>query len=105
MTAPSRARMGLCLGGGGITGAMYEVGCLAALEDFFDGFSAADFDVLVGTSSGATVATVLAGGFPATRLYRALLDPADDFFPLKRNHLMRLDGAELRRVVMSVVGA
>ena len=97
--------MGLCLGGGGITGAMYEVGCLAALEEFFDGFSAADFDVIVGASSGATVATVLAGGFPATRLYRALLDPADDFFPLKRNHLMRLDGSELRRVVTSVVGA
>jgi NTE family protein len=97
--------MGLCLGGGGITGAMYEVGCLAALEEHFVDFSAADFDVLVGTSSGATVATVLAGGFPATRLYRALLDPADDFFPLKRNHLMRLDGSELRRVGLSVVGA
>jgi NTE family protein len=97
--------MGLCLGGGGITGAMYEVGCLAALEDYFEGFSAADFDVFVGSSSGSTVATVLAGGFPALRLYRALLDPADDFFPLKRNHLMRLDGAELRRGATSVVGA
>jgi NTE family protein len=100
-----RARMGLCLGGGGITGAMYEIGCLAALEEFFDGFSAADFDVYVGTSSGATVATVLAGGFPAMRLYRAMLDPADDFFPLKRNHLLRLDGGEWRRVGKSVVGA
>jgi predicted acylesterase/phospholipase RssA len=97
--------MGLCLGGGGITGAMYEIGCLAALEEFFDGFSASDFDVFVGTSSGSTVATVLAGGFPAMRLYRAMLDPADDFFPLKRNHLLRLDGAEVRRVAKSVVGA
>lgn len=97
--------MGLCLGGGGITGAMYEVGCLAALEESVEGFSASDFDVFVGTSSGATVATVLAGGFPAMRLYRALLDPADDFFPLKRNHLMRLGASEWRRVGASVVGA
>ncbi len=97
--------MGLCLGGGGITGAMYEVGCLAALEEFFEGFAASDFDVFVGSSSGATVATALAGGFPAGRLYRALLDPADDFFPLKRNHLLRLDSAEWRRVVKSGVGA
>ena len=104
-SSPTPARMGLCLGGGGITGAMYEVGCLAALEDFFEGFSAADFDVFVGSSSGATVATVLAGGIPAMRLYRALLDPADDFFPLKRNHLLRLDAKEWRRVASSVVGA
>lgn len=100
-----RARMGLCLGGGGITGAMYEVGCLAALEEFFEGFTASEFDVLVATSSGATVATVLAGGYPAMRLYRALLDPADDFFPLKRNHLMRLDSSEWKRVGSSVIGA
>jgi predicted acylesterase/phospholipase RssA len=97
--------MGLCLGGGGITGAMYEVGVLAALEEYFEGFTASDFDVFVGTSSGATVAAVLAGGFPATRLYRALLDPADDFFPLKRNHLLRLDSSEWRRVGSSVIGA
>lgn len=97
--------MGLCLGGGGITGAMYEIGCLAALEEFFEGFAASDFDVFVGTSSGATVATVLAGGFPAMRLYRAMLDPADDFFPLRRNHLLRLDGSEWKRVGTSVVGA
>lgn len=84
---------------------MYEVGCLAALEDVFEDFRACDFDVVVATSSGASVAAVLAGGFPALRLYRALLDPADDFFPLKRNHLLRLDGREWRRVAKSVVGA
>ena len=97
--------IGLCLGGGGITGAMYEVGCLAALEDAFVDFSSGSFDVFVGTASGATVAMVLAGGFPASRLYRALLDPADDFFPLRRNHLIRLDASELRRVASSIVRA
>jgi len=97
--------MGLCLGGGGITGAMYEVGCLAALEDAFDDFQATDFDVYVGASTGSVVATALAGGLPAQRLYRALLDPADDFFPLQRQHLLRFDMRELRRVWGSAFGA
>ncbi len=98
-------KLGLCLSGGGITGAMYQVGCLAALEERFEGFDATRFDVFVGSSSGATVAAVLAGGQPAARLYRALLDPADDFFPLRRNHLLRLDGGEWGRVVRSSVRA
>lgn len=102
---PRSHKRALCLGGGGITGALYEVGCLAALEDQVAGFRASDFDVFVGTSAGATVATALAGGYPATRLYRALLDPADDFFPLRRQHLLRFDGNEWRRVATSSVRA
>jgi predicted acylesterase/phospholipase RssA len=84
---------------------MYEVGCLAALEDFFDGFYACDFDVFVATSAGSTVALALAGGLRASRLYRALLDPADDFFPLRRQHVLGFDSHEWRRVVSTVLSA
>src|SRR5262249_8926820 len=97
--------MGLCLCGGGITSAMYEVGCLAALEEAFEPFKASGFDVYVGVSSGASVATALAGGLSAQRIYRAFLDPADDYFPLQRHHLLRFDGPELKRVWASSVGA
>src|SRR5690606_33239212 len=83
--------VGLCLGGGGLTGAMYEVGVLAAVEDAIADFRAADFDLFVGVGSGAPVACALAGGVPALRIYRALLDPADDFFPLARAHLLQID--------------
>lgn len=102
---PDGPRTGLVLCGGGVTGAMYEVGCLAALEDFFDQFYACDFDAFVATSSGSTVALALAGGLRAGRLYRALLDPADDFFPLRRQHLLGFDSNEWRRVVSTVVSA
>jgi NTE family protein len=102
---PRGPRIGLCLCGGGVTGAMYEVGCLAALEDFFEGFSASDFDVYVGSGAGSSVAVALAGGLRASRLYRALLDPADDFFSLKRNDIFGLDFDEWRRVINAVVGA
>lgn len=101
----TRSKRGLCLTGGGVTGAMYQVGCIAALEDRIEGFSAADFDVFVGTQSGATLATFLAGGIPIQRMYRALLDPADDFFPLARNHLLRLDTQEIMRVFGAAIAA
>ena len=102
---PSGPRVGLCLCGGGVTGAMYEVGCLAALEDFFHSFSACDFDVFVGTGAGSTVAVALAGGLRAGRLYRALLDPSDDFFPLRRQHIFGFDSQEWRRVATTVLSA
>lgn len=101
----STSKMGLCLSGGGVTGAMYQVGCLAALEDRVEGLRANGFDVYVGTASGATVATALAGGLSVQRMYRALLDPADDFFPLQRNHVLRVDLAELVRVLGSSLAA
>jgi NTE family protein len=98
-------RIGLCLCGGGVTGAMYQVGCLAALEDRIESFHAGGFDLFVGTASGAAVATALAGGLSVQRMYRALLDPADDFFPLSRNHLLRIDVAELVRGFGTTVAA
>jgi len=101
----SGPRTGLCLCGGGVTGALYEVGCLAALEDFFTGFHASDFDAFVGAGSGATVAMALAGGLRASRLYRALLDPADDFFPLRRQHMFHFHGDEFKRVISTVLSA
>jgi NTE family protein len=97
--------VGLCLGGGGLTGAMYEVGVLAAVEDAITDFRATDFDLFVGVGSGAPVACALAGGVSALRIYRALLDPADDFFPLARAHLLQFDSPELKRMGRSAFGA
>lgn len=96
--------VGFCLNGGGITGAMYQVGCLAALEEHYPGLMG-ETTVFVGSSSGATIAMALAGGIGPHRLYRALLDPSDDFFPLERHHLMRLDSPELKRVARSALSS
>ena len=46
--------------GGGITGAVYEIGCLRALENLLDR-SALDFDLYVGVSGGAFVASLMIG--------------------------------------------
>jgi NTE family protein len=82
---------------------MYEIGALAALDDFLsapqpsnsrDGartFSVNDFDVYVGTSAGSFLATVLASGIRARRLFRAALDDDPNFFPARRSDIYRFD--------------
>jgi predicted acylesterase/phospholipase RssA len=98
-------KLALCLPGGGVTGGMYQIGALSALEDALVGLDTRGFDLYVGTSSGATVSAALAGGLPVQRLYRALLDPADDYFPLERSHLVRMDLDEWRRTIVTAFGA
>lgn len=97
----TRAKIALCLGGGGTTGAMYQIGVLAALEDAVEGLEAHGFDLYVAASSGASVAAALAGGRSIQRIYRAILDPADDYFPLERKHILKTDLAEWRRTIVS----
>jgi NTE family protein len=96
-------KLAVCLLGGGAMGAMFQIGALAALEDSLEGFQASDFDLFLGNSAGASVATALAGGLPVQRLYRAFLDPADVYFGLERGHLLRADVSEWRRTVVSAV--
>lgn len=98
-TRAERARVTLCLPGAGLTGAMYQIGALAALEDGVAGFDNQSFSLYLGTGSGAAAAAAIAGGVPVERMYRALLDPADNFFPLERGHILSLDLDEWRRAL------
>ncbi|MEK7285690.1 MAG: patatin-like phospholipase family protein [Nitrospirota bacterium] len=59
----------LVLAGGGIPGWMYEIGCLTALDDFFDNFSVNQFNIYVGTSAGAAVAAIMANGIKPRDIY------------------------------------
>ncbi|MFO0617277.1 MAG: patatin-like phospholipase family protein [Polyangiaceae bacterium] len=93
------ANIALSLPGGGLAGSLYQVGALAALEDALEGVRARGFSLYVGQSGGSIVAACLAGGIPSDRLYRALLDPADNFFPLERRHFLQVDTGEWQRAV------
>ncbi len=84
-------RTALCLCGGGISGALFEVGVLAALDDVLGRSASTEFDIYVGASAGATVGSVLCQEVPADRLFRALRDPNDPFFPLRRKHVYRAE--------------
>jgi hypothetical protein len=85
----------LVLTAGGITGALYEVGVLRAVEERY-GSPLDLFDLFVGISAGASVAAFLAQGVSPTRLYEALLDGGDPLFPLEQRHVAALD---LRRAL------
>jgi predicted acylesterase/phospholipase RssA len=93
------------LPGGGITGALYQLGALAALEDAIEGFRANELSGYVAVGSGAALAAALAGGLEVQRVYRGLLDPADTFFPLERRHIVRVDLGEWRRTFGAAIAA
>ncbi|MEI2620037.1 MAG: patatin-like phospholipase family protein [Candidatus Nanopelagicales bacterium] len=54
-------RIGLALGGGGLTGTAFHAGVLTALADHFD---AREAEIIVGTSAGSTAAALMRSGFP-----------------------------------------
>ena len=86
--APQRKKICLSLSGGGLSGAFYEIGCLAALDDFlgFD-FSSTGFDIYIGVSAGATVSALLAKGIPARKIYWGLLTDADPALQFRRGDM------------------
>jgi predicted acylesterase/phospholipase RssA len=61
-------RRALVLAGGGITGGLYEVGALMALDAVFRNASVRDFDLYVGTSAGAFVAALVANNVSPARI-------------------------------------
>ncbi len=87
--APGRnAKMALVLSGGGFPGWMYEIGCLSALDEFFeDGFTVNDFDIYVGTSAGAGVAALIANQIPPRAIYDAIREDADSPFNFKSKNI------------------
>jgi NTE family protein len=60
-TLEQMSRVGLVLGGGGITGASYQLAALMAIE-LATGWHADDAEVIIGTSAGATVAATVRSG-------------------------------------------
>jgi predicted acylesterase/phospholipase RssA len=70
----SSSKTALVLGGGGFTGAVYEIGALRALDLLSVNRSVNDFDVYVGTSAGALVAALSANGVTPEQMMRVLND-------------------------------
>lgn len=69
------------LGGGGFTGAVYEIGALRALDLLSVNRSVTDFDVFVGTSAGSFVAAMTANGVSPEEMMRVLDRQAPTPFP------------------------
>jgi predicted acylesterase/phospholipase RssA len=76
-----RPRTALVLGGGGFTGAVYEIGALRALNLLATNRSVNEFDVYVGTSAGAFVAALLANGVTPETMMRTVAEPRGATLP------------------------
>jgi NTE family protein len=75
------SKTALVLGGGGFTGAVYEIGALRALDLLSVNRSVIDFDVYVGTSAGSFVAAMTANGVSPEEMMRVLDRQAPTPFP------------------------
>lgn len=81
--SPKRA---LALSGGGVTGYLFEIGALAALDDLFDdGFTINDFDMYMGVSAGAAVAALMAGGVKPAEIFVANLSGERPYYFERRD--------------------
>ena len=70
---PGRAsRTALVLGGGGVTGGVYEMGALRALDLLAVNRTVNEFDVYVGTSAGSFVASLAANGVTPEEMIRVV---------------------------------
>jgi NTE family protein len=75
------SKTALVLGGGGFTGAVYEIGALRALDLLSVNRSVNDFDIYVGTSAGSFVASMVANGVTPEEMMRVLDRQAPVPFP------------------------
>jgi len=93
--APLVKKLGLVCAGGGVTGAIYEIGALAALEDRLENASLADFDVFVGVSAGAYISALLANGVTPALLFRNATRSAETRTDIDDLALFRLNVEEI----------
>src|SRR6476620_1604765 len=69
---PPRSKTALVLGGGGFTGGVYEIGALRALDLLAVNRTINEFDVYVGTSAGAFIASMVANGITPEEMMRVI---------------------------------
>ena len=77
---PRPSKTALVLGGGGFTGAVYEIGAMRAFDLMAVNSTVNDFDIYVGTSAGSFVGAMLANGVTPDEMMRVLTDDTDETF-------------------------
>lgn len=98
MAIKKNGKVALALSGGGITGWLYEIGALTALDDFLEeGFSVRDFDIYIGVSAGATAAALIANNVSPEELFFANLGQKESPYYFERGDIFGLAMGEIFR--------
>ena len=85
------SKVALVLAGGGLTGAVYEIGALRAIDDLLVDRTVNDLDIYVGTSAGAMVASALANGLSPEAILRSIEGSHPEIRPIRRGDVFRLN--------------
>ncbi|MCU0494549.1 MAG: patatin-like phospholipase family protein [Chloroflexaceae bacterium] len=86
-----RSKAALVLAGGGVAGAVYEIGALCAIDELLDDFSVNDLDMYVGTSAGGLVSACLVNGITPRTLLTVLDHSVLGIEPLAPQHLFSVN--------------
>lgn len=84
-----KAKKGLVLAGGALTGAAFKIGGLKALNDYWTDFDIRNFDIFLGISSGSLLATSLSGGLSPEEMLKSLDGASKKFSKLQPWHFYR----------------
>lgn len=91
-----KGKTALVLAGGGIMGAAYEIGVLAALDQLFcRNFSVTRFDMYVGVSAGSVIATLIANRIPPDQLFKTIRDDEHNVFNWTRGDIYRFESSAI----------
>jgi NTE family protein len=93
---PSSAgsKTALVLAGGGITGAVYEIGALRAVNDMLVDRTVNDFDIYVGTSAGSLVTSMLANGMTPEEMMQSIDNSHPEIRSIRANEIFQSNLAE-----------
>ncbi|HEX2909951.1 MAG TPA: patatin-like phospholipase family protein [Chloroflexia bacterium] len=92
----SRMQRALVLAGGGVSGVAWEIGVLTALDRA--GIDIANADLIVGTSAGSVVGTLVAGETPFDKAFASQLVPAEQ--SSERN--VDFDPTQFQQMILSL---
>lgn len=90
-----KGKTALVLAGGGLTGAVYEIGALRAIDDLLVDRTVNDLDIYVGTSAGALITSALANGISPEEMLKAIEGSTQEVGPLERADVFGLNYREL----------
>lgn len=91
------SKTALVLAGGGLTGAVYEIGALRAIDDMLVDRTVNDFDIYVGTSAGSLVGALLANGLSPDTMLQAMDGSHPNVRAIQRRDLFNVSRKELLR--------
>jgi NTE family protein len=92
-----KEKTALVLAGGGLTGVVYEIGALRAIDDLLVDRTVNDFDIYVGTSAGALVAAGLANGLGPENMLDAFEGGHPEIRPIEPQNIFAFNTREFLR--------